>query len=298
MKKVSNRIQLQKSISRSKSSKEDVKLSDLYVEGGRRYNKILLVKCPATLWSGGGGSINANIAEVINIPLGIGYLASSLRDGGYDVEMFDPQLDLYFREDEGTVEILKSVIQERLQQHDYDLVGISSMYVYAHQWAHYIAEVVKEVNHETPVVIGGGHPTLMIEETMEDLHIDYLVEGEGEVTLLSLLHALNGGEFISLEEIGGLAHRHQGAVVVKDRDNYIWDLDSLPFPDWDIVGLERYIQMFNDTSLEKYGVSVPMVTERGCPYQCTFCNVSDSWGYSFRKRSPENVLAEVDVLIN
>mgnify|MGYP003965279847 FL=1 len=132
MKKVSNRIQLQKSISRSKSSKEDVKLSDLYVEGGRRYNKILLVKCPATLWSGGGGSINANIAEVINIPLGIGYLASSLRDGGYDVEMFDPQLDLYFREDEGTVEILKSVIQERLQQHDYDLVGISSMYVYAH----------------------------------------------------------------------------------------------------------------------------------------------------------------------
>jgi len=63
MKKVSNRILLQKSISRSKSSKEDVKLSDLYVEGERRYNKVLLVKSPATLWSGGGGSINANIAE-------------------------------------------------------------------------------------------------------------------------------------------------------------------------------------------------------------------------------------------
>ncbi|HIJ35247.1 MAG TPA: hypothetical protein HPP65_12665, partial [Gammaproteobacteria bacterium] len=91
MKKVSNRILLQKSISRSKSSKEDVKLSDLYVEGERRYNKVLLVKSPATLWSGGGGSINANIAEVINIPLGIGYLASSLREGGYQVEMFDPQ---------------------------------------------------------------------------------------------------------------------------------------------------------------------------------------------------------------
>ncbi|MBT3844899.1 MAG: radical SAM protein [Gammaproteobacteria bacterium] len=298
MKKVSNRILLQKSISRSKSSKEDVKLSDLYVEGERRYNKVLLVKSPATLWSGGGGSINANIAEVINIPLGIGYLASSLREGGYQVEMFDPQLDLYFRDDGSTVEMLKSIIRERLQRHDYDVVGISSMYVYAHQWSHFIAAVVKENSRETPVVIGGGHPTLMIEETMEDANIDYCVEGEGEVTLLSLLHALNGGDFISLEEIGGLAYRHQGEVFVRDRDNYIWDLDSLPFPDWDIVGLERYIQMFNDTSLEKYGVSVPMVTERGCPYQCTFCNVSDSWGYSFRKRSPENVLAEVDVLIN
>lgn len=298
MKKVSNRIQLQKSISRTKASKEDVKLSDLHVEGERKYNRVLLVKSPATLWSGGGGAINANIAEVINIPLGVGYLASTLVDGGYEVQMFDPQLDLYFREDTSTVELLKSIIQERLQYKDYDVVGISSMYVYAHQWAHYIAEVTKSVDVDTPVIIGGGHPTLMIEETMEDTNIDYLVEGEGEVTLLSLMHALNGGGYCTLDQIGGLSYRQQGELLVQDRDNYIWDLDALPFPDWGVVGLNRYIRMFNDTSLEKYGVSVPMVTERGCPYQCTFCNVSDSWGYSFRKRSPENVLAEIDILIN
>jgi anaerobic magnesium-protoporphyrin IX monomethyl ester cyclase len=120
----------------------------------------------------------------------------------------------------------------------------------------------------------------------------FVVRGEGEQTLGELLHCLTGRSDAAPESILGLTFQGgadvAGIVRTPPRPD-IRDLDSLPFPAWDLVDLARY----RDIWMNRHGYySMNMVTTRGCPYHCNWC-AKPIWGQRYNSRSPENVVEEL-----
>jgi len=236
-------------------------------------------------------SLREAVSENIPQPLGICSLAAMLRQHGYEVEISDPHIECFQHDRRATdVDTLKQTIVRHIEQADYDLLGISTFYIYAYQWGHYIAEVSKRRHPNVPVVMGGGYPSLIREKVLEDKHIDYVVVGEGEMIFSDLLRALDGGTSPQDIRLEGILHRWNGYREACRRENFIAQVDALPFPAGDLVDVEKYMQFAGKRQLI-------VITSRGCPYSCTFCNSFESWGRCFRKRSPENVLEEVDYLM-
>ena len=138
---------------------------------------------------------------------------------------------------------------------------------------------------------------------------DFVLLGEGELTLGELLDSLTGKSTQPLAQILGLAFNLQFAIrnspaphtrspgevsnlqslISNPRRPDIRDLDSLPFPAWDLVDIPRYQKIWR----ERHGCySMNMVTTRGCPYHCNWC-AKPIWGQRYNSRSPENVVAEM-----
>ncbi len=156
-----------------------------------------------------------------------------------------------------------------------DVLGVSATTISIHNGARIAAAVKAKLPHVTTVV-GGPHVSAVPEATLAAFpEFDYGVSGEGEVAFFALLDALAGGD--PTRTLPGVVGRDgDGAVHANCRAPYIDDLDALPFPAWDVLG---------DAFPHRFGPSIfnyrctPMatlVTSRGCPFSCTFCDRSTS----------------------
>jgi anaerobic magnesium-protoporphyrin IX monomethyl ester cyclase len=122
---------------------------------------------------------------------------------------------------------------------------------------------------------------------------DYAILREGELTLGELMDRLTGRTGVPFESIPGLAFQDpSGGVVRTAPRQYIRDLDSLPFPAWDLVDMDAY----RETWYRHHGFfSMNVVSSRGCPYHCSWC-AKPIWGQRYNTRSPESVVAEMKLL--
>ena len=115
--------------------------------------------------------------------------------------------------------------------------------------------------------------------------------GEAELTLLELINARSNNEtdFLSIQ---GLAYKQNGNLIRTVKRNVIKELDSLPFPAWDLADLTPYKKMW----MNSVGYfSMNMGTTRGCPFKCNWC-AKPIYGNRYNSRSPENVVAELKML--
>jgi len=219
------------------------------------------------------------VPYAIEPPLGVMYLAAYMRRHEPDVECriidMTPENMSY------------SQLAERIRAFAPDMIGISALTVES-RGLHRTAAIAKQLRPETVVVAGGPHATAYPNEVMTDTHFDYVVLGEGELTLGDLVSALrtNG----SVREIDGLSYRIDGRVVVAPRQRYVQDLDSLPFPAWDLIPIRKY-KNFTRMSNTGRGDFMALFTSRACPFKCIYCH--NLFGKRFRKRSPENVFEEI-----
>ncbi len=157
-----------------------------------------------------------------------------------------------------------------------DLVGVSSITVTAPN-AYVVGDKVRAKG--IPVVMGGVHPTFLPEEALE--HSDYVVRGEGEEVILEFIEVLDGKREPST--VKGLSFKKDdGEFEHVPMKPLIQDLDALPFADITLIRGHKRIPL------------TPIVTSRGCPYDCTFCSVTPMFGRGYRFRSPENVLDEIE----
>jgi anaerobic magnesium-protoporphyrin IX monomethyl ester cyclase len=156
-----------------------------------------------------------------------------------------------------------------------DVLGVSATTISINNGARIAAAVKAKMPHVTTVV-GGPHVSAVPEATLRAFpEFDYGVSGEGEIAFFALLDALAKGE--SAADVTGVISRNgDGSVHANCRAPYLDDLDSLPFPAWDVLG---------DAFPHRFGPSIfnyrctPMatlVTSRGCPFSCTFCDRSTS----------------------
>jgi anaerobic magnesium-protoporphyrin IX monomethyl ester cyclase len=126
-----------------------------------------------------------------------------------------------------------------------------------------------------------------------DKGADYIVMGEGEKTLEELYQKINSGIF-DPSSVDGIAYKDSGKIIKNKSRPVIQDLDNLPNPAWDLVDIEKYKSIW----MKNHGYfSINLATTRGCPYQCSWC-AKPIYGAKYNNRSPENVIAEMEFLIN
>ena len=206
---------------------------------------------------------NLHIFSQFTLPrLGTLILGTLLKQRGWEVELFI----------------------EEVRQVDYDLVkgadlaGISTITPTAPR-AYAIADRIRAMG--VPVVMGGPHVTFLAEEALE--HADYVIRGEGEGPLLELAAALETGGDAS--GIRNLSFKKDGRAVHNPGRPAPDNLDAIPYPDFSLLKRDRPRLGRRST--------IPVMTSRGCPFDCSFCSVTGMFGRKYRYRSTENVLAEL-----
>lgn len=214
------------------------------------------------------------------MPLGVFYLASYLRHHSHDVAVIDGE----------TEGLTAGDIYQRVKAFNPDLIGISTTTMAFHRALETAQEIkTKFPNH--PIVLGGPHISSNLAHAMSYNLFDYGVVGEGETILLELVEKLQNGGDVST--IAGLAYRQNGEMKYMPRAGQIENLDDLPFPAYDLVSnLSSYAPP--PCNYKKFPVA-NVITSRGCPNSCTFCDRS-VFGQSLRQRSAENVAAEIELL--
>jgi anaerobic magnesium-protoporphyrin IX monomethyl ester cyclase len=222
--------------------------------------------------------INAPVAKVslhskVSPPLGIAYIADAIRRAGHEVELLDLNIS-------GLSLRRLDAVMERVRP---DLVGISA-HTETYPNALRIAEHLKQIAPEMPVVFGGPHPSILPVEVLSEPSVDFVVVGEGERTLVELVAALEVAEPAGFSAIKGLGWLDAGAPVVNERREPMRP-DEVGLPARDLLSLEFYSDAFN------------VLTARGgCPYRCPFCSASFIWHGVHRQRSAGAVVDEVEML--
>ncbi|MCL4557336.1 MAG: B12-binding domain-containing radical SAM protein [Deltaproteobacteria bacterium] len=229
--------------------------------------KILFIIPP---FSSGGGWLVPHI--------GIAYMAAVLKQKGYDVTIADAIAERL--SGPGIVDSIKKVKP--------DIVGLTAttQQIYT---ASIIANEVKGISPEIKTIIGGCHVSPLPEQTLREFSsFDYAVIGEGELVLPELLRAISDGNDGALVNIKGIAYRTDDKVVVNPQGSYV-DVNSLPMPDFDGFDLSLY-RPFYTLPIHGYR-ELPILTSRGCPYDCVFCFRTK--GKIARYRTVQSVINEV-----
>jgi len=216
-----------------------------------------------------------------NFPLGLGYVAAYLKKIGHEVFLFDPEA-------EGLVD---EALLQRLKKIQPEVIGISSVTYSYDQASHYASLFKSHLN--VPIVLGGHHASALPEVIIDtNPHIDFVVCGEGEITMAELCDALSRGH--GFDHIEGLCFRNGSSTIRTPPRKQFLSFEGLPFPARELVDLNNY-RTNNQVSVGKRSAS--MVTSRGCPNHCVFCGAHAVMGRRFRPYSPEYVVGEIKHLV-
>ncbi|MHA1788408.1 MAG: B12-binding domain-containing radical SAM protein [Candidatus Helarchaeota archaeon] len=214
-------------------------------------------------------------------PLGLLSLASVLREAGHKVMIYDHNV-----ENDGFKECKKF---------DPEMVGITSftgpMILDALRMSGYYHD------QGIPVVWGGIHPSLLPIQTIKNSKIDMVVVGEGEETIVDLANSIENHR--NLENVKGLIWKETKDDGIKIRENaprkFIEDLDSLPFPAWELIDVRKYkntLMGWENNASEIFSIQ----TSRGCPFRCGFCYNTIFNNRKWRSKSADRVIEEISFL--
>jgi radical SAM superfamily enzyme YgiQ (UPF0313 family) len=211
-------------------------------------------------------------------PLSICYLGAVLREAGHEVILVDMTVS----------NMTLAALRRKLKAFRPQVVGISAISASFTKGAA-IAGLVKELDPQVAVLMGGMHPTFADRSTLERYPVDIVVRNEGERTVLEVLAHLEAGAD-GLGGIAGISYKDEsGAIQVNPPRAYITDLDSLPLPAYDLLETMPIYARLREFLV---------VTSRGCPYRCIFCSSSPFWGHRWRVRSIDHLMAEIDHLVD
>lgn len=201
--------------------------------------------------------------------IGLGYLAAALEKNGIDVKVIDAKLNrLDFNQTLTAIIDLKP-----------DIIGFTAM-THEINMADSLAKRAKEIMPGIKTVIGGVHVTALPAETLARYpSFDFGIRGEGESSFPELLNCIGNNHDPS--PLSGIVYRAGADVLLSQPPRSIDDLDALAFPAWhQFLNASEYI----------------IITGRGCPFSCIFC--MQALGRKVRKRSPDNVVNEMERVIN
>ena len=213
--------------------------------------------------------------------LGLGYLASSLAQHGHTVHLLDCARD-------GLDHRAFTRELSRFRPHVLGLQVLSCDLGSARR----CLELARRWNAAVVTVVGGAHPSGDPEGVLDLLRdADYAFEGEAELGLPALLQRLDAGSPDDLSGVDGLAYREDGRAVCSG-PAVVADLDSLPWPAWELIDPRRYRSAPHGTFVRQLPTA-PVITTRGCPYACTYCAGSTVHGRTLRRRSAEGIVEEI-----
>ena len=211
------------------------------------------------------------------IPLTIGFLA------GYLETKFK---NIYIKIiDEQFKQLTEVDLENFINEYTPSVIGFTVYTLTAYR-AYFLGTLIKNKWPHIKVVMGGVHATLLPDEPLEKGAADFVVRNEGEITLTELLDTI-WNKKAAFNNIAGLSYILDGSICHNKARKLIENLDDLPnFP---------YHYFEDNISRYQFG---NMLTTRGCPYECTFCSQRSIAGRTYRARSPEKVVEEMEILVN
>ncbi|OGM01749.1 B12-binding domain-containing radical SAM protein [Candidatus Woesearchaeota archaeon RBG_13_36_6] len=207
-------------------------------------------------------------------PLSLLYVATVLKEDGFDIGFADAMAEQ----------------KESFNIKDYDFVIISTSTMSFNEDAQYLGELKKE-NPRLKTIVFGSHPTFMPEYCLSKKSVDFIVRKEPEFIIRDLLRSIKKKR--DLTKVKGIGYREGKRVRINEFYPFIKNLDELPIPDRSL--LPKDVDYFNPI-IKRMPYTTAM-TSRGCPGVCTFCNVPDFYGGSFRSRSAESVIEEIKQIV-
>ncbi|RMG70498.1 MAG: radical SAM protein [Nitrospirae bacterium] len=208
------------------------------------------------------------------VPLYMVYLAGAAEAAGYHAEIYDAM----------TKKVSHDDIARYIEASRPDFVATTSITCTSYD-ALKVLETAKRINPHTVTIIGGVHASFMYEEMLRNKAVDFVVRGEGEVTLVELLEALSNGD--SPSKVKGIAYRENGQIALTEQRGFLESFDNLPMG-WHLLDWEDYTYYILPGS--RLGA---ICTSRGCSQECTFCSQQKFWHKTWRARSPEDIVREM-----
>lgn len=217
-------------------------------------------------------------------PMNLAYLAAMLRTAGFDVSIVDYETTPYS--------------QQHLQQvilHDRPVVAAITCTTPTVTSAAQLAAAIKSSAPQVITAVGGAHASALPQQTMLEFpEFDYLVYGEGEITLRDLCIRLRDGG--KDDAVKGLVFRDSGVVTATEARPLIANLDSIPFPARDLIDYSTQAGHSSRGFSNKL-LSTELFTSRGCPFGCSFCAIQATFDRSVRFRDPHFIEDEVHRMV-
>ncbi len=217
-------------------------------------------------------------------PMSIINLGGFIRDHGYEVVILDTSIEPDYK-----TRLKKLIKEEPL------VIGFSVILGKYTQNAITLTRIIKEINGDIPVVWGGKLVFLAKEIILEQVDVDFLVLGDGELPFLNLLDALKNDK--DYRKIPGIGYKENGEAVININTSQVDNLDTIYVSEdfgWDLI--KQHI------NVRQVPYFTHLFTSRGCKFNCAFCYLQDikQYGakYRFRRRSAENIIREIDYLHN
>jgi anaerobic magnesium-protoporphyrin IX monomethyl ester cyclase len=225
-----------------------------------------------------------------SFPLGFMYVCASIKQAGHNVKCLNIN---------ESTEPSDKQIKGAIHAYQPDVV-CSTGVVTDFNLIKDILKAVKSINENIVTVLGGGLISSRPELSMKNLDVDYGVLGEGEVTIIELLESFDG--IRDVHSVNGLIYKNRGELVKTSPRSLISNLNTIPYPAYELVDYESYISSVPRTDYVIYSYKenirpASIITSRSCPYHCTFCYHPLGRG-TYRKRSIENIMGEVDYLVS
>jgi len=220
-------------------------------------------------------------------PLGTLQALGVVRHAGFDVRLFDASLKNHPEE---IVPVLEQEKPDYLILYDDGFNYLTKMCLTVMREAAFIM-AARAKQKGCTVIISSSDSTDHYEKYFAQ-GVDYVIRGEGEETLVELLHSLDQKRDVSL--LPGIAFRQHGKTSITPARPVMRDLDALPLPAWDLADIGSYRQIW-----KKYHgyFSLNLATTRGCPFKCNWC-AKPIYGNRYHSRSPEHVVREIEFMIN
>ena len=197
-----------------------------------------------------------------DIPVGLAMIASVTKQEGHKIAFLDLNAN----------RVPLQVAAEEIMTDDYDIIGIgglSSQYKDIKN----ILPICRQIHPDALIVAGGGFVTYMPDKMLRlRQELDVIIIGEGEETWADLLREGSHGDF---SKVKGIAFRdNNGKIIFTEPRPLIKDMDTLPYPAYELLDLDKYSENYQfclSEELLSTKRKIHMITERGCPRQCTFC---------------------------
>lgn len=216
------------------------------------------------------------------LPMGLACVMTYFENHGYKFDLLDNDINEY--ED--------SYLEDYIKTHQYDFVMLGTLVTH-YKWVKWFINMVKKHQPETKVIVGNSVASSIPKLLLEKTNADVSVFGEGEITAYETVEAIRLKK--DLLHVQGIAFKDESGKISQNQPRKVGKIDDFPMPNWDFFDVDRYLSIppnIKDVGETEKVRSMPVMTARGCAFDCTFCYFV-FWNDPYRNRAPKNIIAEV-----